>query len=113
MQSPAECQINIVLAMSYFCSFTPKFTFPGCSEEFLFPSTKTQNIYHIDNQLVIFFLKIYFVTIPIYRLSDELDTLLFGGPSGKFLRTSLYLQNDSNQLIFNGLEANMRCNEIF
>ena len=38
--------------MSYFCSFPPKFTFPRCSEEFLFPSTKIQNIYHIDNQLV-------------------------------------------------------------
>ena len=54
MKSLAECQINIVLAMSYFCSFPPKFTFPGCSEEFLFPSIKIQNIYYIDNQLVIF-----------------------------------------------------------
>ena len=40
--------------MSYFCSFPPKFTFPRCSEEFLFPLTNIQNIYHIDNQLVIF-----------------------------------------------------------
>ena len=55
MQSLAECQINFVLiAMSYFCSFPPKFTFPRCSEEFLFSSTKIQNVYHIDNQLVIF-----------------------------------------------------------
>ena len=54
MQSVAECQINFVLAMIYFCSFPPKFTFPRCSEEFLFSSTKIQNIYHIDNQLVIF-----------------------------------------------------------
>jgi len=41
-------------AMSYFCSFPPKVTFPRCSEEFLFPSTKIQNIYHIDNHLVVF-----------------------------------------------------------
>ena len=40
--------------MSYFCSFPPKFTFPRCSEEFLFPLTKIQNIYHIDNQFLIF-----------------------------------------------------------
>ena len=40
--------------MSYFCSFPPKFTFPRCSEEFLFPLTKIQNIYHIDNQFVVF-----------------------------------------------------------
>ena len=40
--------------MRYFCSFPPKVTFPGCSEEFLFPLTKIQNIYHIDNQFVIF-----------------------------------------------------------
>lgn len=29
-------------------------TFPRCSEEFLFPLAKMQNIYHIDNQMVIF-----------------------------------------------------------
>ena len=40
-------------AMSYFCSFPPKVTFPGCSEEFLFPVAKIRNIYHIDNQFVI------------------------------------------------------------
>ena len=40
--------------MSYFCSFPPKGTFPRCSEEFLFSSTKIQNIYHIDNQLIVF-----------------------------------------------------------
>ena len=39
--------------MSYFCSFPPKVTFPGCSEEFLFPVAKIRNIYHIDNQFVI------------------------------------------------------------
>ena len=41
-------------AMSYFCSFPPKVTIPRCSEEFLFPSTKIQNIYYTDNQLVAF-----------------------------------------------------------
>ena len=41
-------------AMSYFCSFPPKVTFPGCSEEILFPLAKIRNIYHINNQLVIF-----------------------------------------------------------
>ena len=37
-------------AMSYFCSFPPKFTFPRYSEEFLFPLAKLQQIYHINNQ---------------------------------------------------------------
>ena len=41
----------------------------------------------------------------IYGLSDKLDTPLFGGSSRKFLRASLRLQNSSNRLIFNGLEA--------
>ena len=40
-------------AMSYFCSFPPKFTFPGCSEEFLFPLAKIRNLYRVSNQLVI------------------------------------------------------------
>ena len=40
--------------MSYFCPFPPKVTFPGCSEEFLFPLAKIRNIYHAGNQLVIF-----------------------------------------------------------
>ena len=48
--------------MSYFCSIPPKFTFLGCSEEFLIPVAKIQNIYHIDNQFVINFK-------PISRLS--------------------------------------------
>ena len=41
----------------------------------------------------------------ICRLSNELDTLLFGGLSRKSLRASLCLQNGSNRLIFNGLKA--------
>ena len=41
-------------AMRFSTSFPPKFTFPGCSEEFLFPLTKIRNVYYIDNQLVIF-----------------------------------------------------------
>ena len=55
-------------AMSYFCSFPPKFTFPRCSEEFLIPVAKIQNIYHIDNQFVINFK-------PISRLSLVNSTL--------------------------------------
>ena len=41
----------------------------------------------------------------IYRLSDELDALLFGGLGRKFLRAPLSLQNSGNRLIFNGLKA--------
>ena len=61
-------------AMSYFCSFPPKFTFPRCSEEFLFPSTKIRNIYYTDNQLVIFLS--LFRDCP-YIMSDSVQTDLF------------------------------------
>ena len=55
MQSVTECSDKFrTFAMSYFCSFPPKFTFPRYSEDFLFPSTKIRNIYHFDNQLIIF-----------------------------------------------------------
>ena len=40
--------------MRFSTSFPPKNAFPQHSEEFLFPHTKIQNIYHIDNQLIIF-----------------------------------------------------------
>ena len=34
--------------MRYFCSFPPKVTFPGCSEEFLFSLTKILKLVRLD-----------------------------------------------------------------
>ena len=55
MQSLAECQINIVLIChELFLLISSEVHFSRVFGGILFPSTKIHNIYHIDNQLVIF-----------------------------------------------------------
>ncbi len=40
--------------MRFSTSFSPNFSFAKGSGDFLFLSAKVQNIYHIDNQIVMF-----------------------------------------------------------
>ena len=65
-------------AMSYFCSFPSKFTFPRCSEDFLFPLTKMWGVYYVDNQFIMF--KSLFQDTPCLVDSGTPDTSMIRNP---------------------------------